>query len=262
MEDSDHNARNALAGVAVTQRLQIDGTREQILALLRRHDRMGVEDLAQELGLAGATVRRHLDVLLRDNLVTMARERGGTGRPRHLFALTETGADIFRQHYVRMTRRLMGEIVALSATETAGRSGAELADLVFRRMAERLSGDLRAQVGTGSLLARARSLAALLSDEGLEFEAMEDPQAGGVRLAGRGCPCARLLGHHDGSCSHDQLIFEQVLDAAVEPLSGEDVGAEYECGYLLRERALSPAVEAARLASLGGVGNRTPPSDH
>src|SRR5438105_3059414 len=105
---------------------RIDGTREEILAILRRRERMGVEDLAQELGLAGATVRRHLDVLQRDNYVTVAQVRGHTGRPRHLFSLTEAGADLFPHHYVRLTQRLLGEIVALGTDETAGRSGGEI----------------------------------------------------------------------------------------------------------------------------------------
>src|SRR5262245_21992953 len=88
---------------------RIDGTREEILAILRRHDRMGVEDLARELGLAGATVRRHLDVLQRDNYVAVTQVRGRTGRPRHLFALTEAGSELFPHHYVRLTQRLLGE---------------------------------------------------------------------------------------------------------------------------------------------------------
>ena len=105
----------------------IDGTREQILAILRRRERVGVEELAQELGLAGATVRRHLDVLQRDNFVAVTQVRGQTGRPRHLFALTEAGADLFPHHYVRLTQRLLGEIVGLDASETAGRSGGDIA---------------------------------------------------------------------------------------------------------------------------------------
>ena len=58
-----------------------DGTREEILALLRRHTSMSVEELARAIGLAPATVRRHLDVLLRDDYVEVSQVRGGTGRP-------------------------------------------------------------------------------------------------------------------------------------------------------------------------------------
>lgn len=207
----------------------IDGTREQILALLRRRQRMGVEDLARELKLAGATVRRHLDLLLRDKYVTVTPERGGTGRPRHVFAITDSGAELFRQHYVRMTRRLLNEIVSLSRDETAGRSGADLADLIFVRMAERLATEYRARVEGESLLERVRSVAQLLSEEGLDFEAAEAP--GGAQLLGRGCPCTRLLGEHDGACDHDRVLLSRILDAEVQALQTESLPRDFVCGY-------------------------------
>src|SRR3972149_3958507 len=142
----------------------VDGTREEILAILRRRERMGVEDLARELGLAGATVRRHLDVLQRDSYIAVTQVRGHTGRPRHLFALTEAGGDLFPHHYVRLTQRLLGEIVALDAAETAGRSGGEIAALVFERMAERLAAEYPARVTGATIEGRVRPAAALVPE--------------------------------------------------------------------------------------------------
>ncbi len=221
----------------------IDGTREQILALLRRRERMGVDDLARELKLAGATVRRHLDLLLRDKFVSVAPERGGTGRPRHIFAITDSGSELFRQHYVRMTRRLLSEIVSLSAAETAGRSGTELADLIFARMAERLAGEYRARVEGDTLADRVRSVAHLLSEEGLDFEVAEGPT--GLSLLGRGCPCTRLLGEHDGACDHDRVLLSRILGVDVQPLRAESLPGDFVCGYLVPSSAPRSPLEAA-----------------
>ncbi len=222
----------------------IDGTREQILALLRRRERMGVNDLARELKLAGATVRRHLDLLLRDKYVSVAPERGGAGRPRHIFAITDSGSELFRQHYVRMTRRLLNEIVSLSADETAGRSGAELADLIFVRMAERLAAEYRARVEGDTLADRVRSVARLLSDEGLDFEVVE--ASDGSRLLGRGCPCTQLLGEHDGTCDHDRVLLSRILGVEVQPLNDEVLPRGFVCGYLVPTPAPRSPLEAAR----------------
>jgi predicted ArsR family transcriptional regulator len=224
----------------------IDGTREQILALLRRRERMGVDDLARELKLAGATVRRHLDLLLRDKFVSVAPERGGTGRPRHIFAITDSGSELFRQHYVRMTRRLLNEIVSLSADETAGRSGAQLADLIFARMAERLATEYRARVEGDTLAERVRSVAHLLSEEGLDFEVAEDPT--GLSLLGRGCPCTRLLGEHDGACDHDRVLLSRILGVEVTPLGAESLPGDFVCGYLVPTSAPRSPLEAAPAA--------------
>lgn len=221
----------------------IDGTREQILALLRRRERMGVDELARELKLAGATVRRHLDLLLRDKYVSVAPERGGAGRPRHIFAITDTGSELFRQHYVRMTRRLLNEIILLSADETAGRSGAELADLIFARMAERLAGEYRARVEGETLAERVHSVAQLLSEEGLDFEVVESSD--GSRLLGRGCPCTRLLGEHDGTCDHDRVLLSRILGVEVRPLGVESLPRDFVCGYLVSSTAPRSPLEAA-----------------
>ena len=93
----------------MTTRSRVGTTRDAILEILRRRDGRSVDDLATELGLAGATVRRHLDVLMRDGHISFSQVRGQTGRPRYAFSLTEAGAEQFGHHYVRMTRRLLRE---------------------------------------------------------------------------------------------------------------------------------------------------------
>lgn len=211
----------------------VDGTREEILAILRRRERAGVEDLAAELGLAGATVRRHLDVLQRDNYVSVTQVRGHTGRPRHLFSLTEAGADLFPHHYVRLTQRLLGEIVGLDASETAGRSGGEIAALVFERMADRLATEYAPRVSGDTLEERVRSAVALVADEGIDFEV--EPLDGGVRLLGRGCPCTRLTGGKAGACDHDRRMLARILGVRVEAIPAADLPHDFHCGYVVSE---------------------------
>ncbi|MEI6136445.1 MAG: winged helix-turn-helix transcriptional regulator [Chloroflexota bacterium] len=217
-----------------------DGTREEILAILRRRERVGVEELATDLGLAGATVRRHLDVLQRDNYVSVTQVRGHTGRPRHLFSLTEAGADLFPHHYVRLTQRLLGEIVGLEASETAGRSGADIASLVFEKMAERLAADYAPRVTGDTPEARVRSAVRLVADEGIDFEVVA--RGGDVRLLGRGCPCTRLAGEREASCDHDRRMLERILGVRVDTLAPADIPHDFRCGYLVTESPLAAPV--------------------
>ncbi|MEX1021662.1 MAG: winged helix-turn-helix transcriptional regulator [Dehalococcoidia bacterium] len=211
---------------------RVDGTREEILALLRREESMSVDDLAHELGLAGATVRRHLDVLQRDNFVRVTQVRGGTGRPRHVFSLTEAGADAFPHHYVRMTQRLLGEIVALGEDETAGRSGHQIAGVIFDRMAQRISDEYASQVRGTTLEQRARSAVELIAEEGLDFEVSARAD-GGVRLLGRGCLCTRIGGDPSTvrPCEHDRQMLEALIGGSVRALAPEEIPHQFQCGY-------------------------------
>jgi len=212
---------------------QIEGTREEILALLRRYPARTVDELATELGLAGATVRRHLDVLLRDDLVAVSQVRGGPGRPRHIFSLTEAGAGVLPHHYVRMTQRLLGEIVALGAEETAGRSGQEIAGVVFDRMAARIASEYAPRVAGATLEERARSAVALIADEGLDFEVFVEDD--GVHLLGRGCLCSRVDNPSAPvqPCEHDQAMLSTLIGGTVRPLPLYRVPHEFHCGYLI-----------------------------
>jgi predicted ArsR family transcriptional regulator len=218
-------------------------TREAILEILRHHDARSVDELANELDLAGATVRRHLDVLLRDGYISVSQVRGRTGRPRYAFSLTEAGADFFGHHYVRITRRLLHEIAALTPEDTAGLDGSGLAELVFRKLAARLAGEYAPRVEGATLPERSREVARLLDDEGFDFDVVEE--AGELRLLGRGCPCRRLRQAGGGAlgvgevgsdaCDHDRELFESLIGGRVELYEGEELPAEFVCAYVVRE---------------------------
>ena len=211
---------------------RLEGSREAILDILRRSAGASVDDLSRELQLAGATVRRHLDVLMRDGYVAVSQVRGGLGRPRYAFSLTEAGAELFPHHYVRLTRRLVDEIVELAPEETTGRSGSELAALIFAKMAARLAREYGSQVEGSTTEARARSAVALLSADGFDLEVTSD--ATGWRLLGRGCPAVRFEALGDipsGACDHDRELLESVIGVPLTPLSPAEFPKEFSCGY-------------------------------
>lgn len=226
---------------------RIETTRERILAILRRSDGATIDQLAADVGLAGATVRRHLDVLLRDGHVTIQQEKGRTGRPRYVFFLTEAGADLFPHHYVRLTHRLLDEILSLETRETEGRDGRALAGLVFDRMADRLALEYASRLRAGPLLERARRATVLLAEEGIDFEVIPvDDATGAVHLVGRGCPCLRVSGADErraggglqaaadaAGCEHDRRLLQRLLGVQVTILPPSALPGDSLAGYRL-----------------------------
>ena len=71
----------------------MEGPRLRILQLLQKNTNDTVGGLAQAIGLAVATIRRHLDILRRDPLVAFEEVRKKTGRPEYSFFLTEDGQE-------------------------------------------------------------------------------------------------------------------------------------------------------------------------
>ena len=225
----------------MTLQRRAGNTREAILEILRHYDARSVEELAGELELAGATVRRHLDVLIRDGYVSVSQVRGRTGRPRYAFSLTEAGADFFGHHYVRITRRLLHEIASMTAEDTSGLDGAGLAHLVFDRISDRLAGEYAPLVDGSTAAERAHDTARLLEEEGFDLEVIEE--GGDVRVFCRDCPCKRLQQTanspqfdraHGGDCDHDRRLLETLIGASMEPYEGGEVPAEFACAYVVQ----------------------------
>ena len=207
----------------------METTRTKIVAILRRGEAT-IEELTHALDLAPATIRRHLDILQRDGFVRVWPVRRETGRPHYAFALTEAGGDLLPHHYIRITTRLIEEIVALRPGETAGRSGRELASLLFERLAEDLADAYEPRIDGATLAERIDQTVAVLADEGLVFEV--EPQEDAYLFRGIECPCRRLAGPAgDEVCGHDQRLLGRLLQADVEALGGEG-----SCVYRVRPR--------------------------
>ena len=208
----------------------METSRQTILGILRRRQAT-VEQLTKELGLAPATIRRHLDILARDGHIDVAQVRRKTGRPHYVFSLSEKGQDLFPKQYVRITNRLIDEIVALSEDETSGRGGRELADLVFDKMAKRLAQRIAPQIQGSTLKERVRTTTEVLAEEGITFDVEETDE--GTMLVGNGCPCPRANGGGH-VCAHDQRLLSLLLAADVSSVEPESVGREAFCAYLVR----------------------------
>lgn len=211
----------------------METTRQLILNILRRRPST-VDELTRELGLAPATVRRHLDILARDGNIEVTQVRRKTGRPHYVFALSESGEALFPKQYVRITNRLIEEIVGLTSQETSGRDGGELAELVFDKMSQRLTHRVAPRVHGTSLAERVRSTVEALAEEGIVFDVEQRPD--GFVLAGHACPCPRLAERQSPACAHDQRLLALVLGADVtcEAPPASDEGGFW--GYRVRER--------------------------
>lgn len=211
----------------------MESTRETILGILRRRGQATVDELTKELGLAPATIRRHLDILIRDGYVEVEQVRRKTGRPHYLFSLSEEGEGLFPKHYVRLTSRIIEEIVSLTPEETTGRAGNELADLVFEKMAQRLAQRIAPRVHGPTLEARLSSTAQALAEEGIAFDI--ERTDGGYLLVGHGCPCPRVADGPGHVCAHDQRLLSLLTGAEVRPVEPASLGLKGHCAYLVRE---------------------------
>ncbi|MCH7564941.1 MAG: ArsR family transcriptional regulator [Gemmatimonadetes bacterium] len=113
-------------------------TRERILKIIQSRRKETVADLARALELAQATVRRHLDILQRDRVVTYREVRKKTGRPEYSYFLTEEGQESMPKGYDRLLSMMIEELGSLASEDTSSRDGGQILEMVFRRLADRV----------------------------------------------------------------------------------------------------------------------------
>ncbi len=192
------------------------GTRERVARVILEHGRTTAADLAQQLELTPAAVRRHLDALLADGLITEAEQRGqasrGRGRPAKVFVVTDTG----RHHFVQAYDDLATSALRFLA-ETAGAHAVEA--FAIRRVAE-IEERYRPQLAAVAPADRAAVLAEALSADGYAASVRPAPGgAAGEQVCQHHCPVAHVAEEFPQLCEAETAAFGRLLGTHVQRLA-------------------------------------------
>ena len=187
-----------------------EGTRPKILAILKGRGQASVDQLAQDLGLASTTVRRHLDILQRDHLIDLTQNRDRIGRPQNQYYLTEEGQEAQPRSYGQLLVLLLEELSSLRPGDTDGADGDMLTKLLFSRIAERIASSPEDGQKPGGRLSRTLEL---LRER--DFQPEVETLDNTVRITLNNCPF-RLGALSDPSvCVFDQTLISRMLGVPV-----------------------------------------------
>lgn len=205
---ADTVSQNAATETMTSPRVALLGpTRAAILDRLQQHGPLSVQALADMLGITVVAIRRHLELLCRDDLVATKRAPvDGRGRPATLYGLSEGAAALFPQRYDAFA----GDVLNFLAERGGSDSVREF--LSWRR--ERDIETLREAVTAETLHERLDQLAQALSDAG--FSASVVPEDTGFALVQNHCAIADIAREHPEVCSYEASAFAEVLGDDVD----------------------------------------------
>ncbi|MBF8268153.1 MAG: transcriptional regulator, TrmB [Dehalococcoidia bacterium] len=186
----------------------MEGTRMKILTTIQRNGQATVEGLAHSLELAPATIRRHMDILQRDQLITYREVKKPTGRPEYSFSLTEAGHEVLPKEYQHLLGALCKEMASLEKEELQGKSGKEVMALLLCRIAQRIADSIPVSAGD-DLDKRAATLASVL-EEGHLMPQVEQ-EDGGIRIKVFNCPFRSVALEHSSLCIFHSHLISSVL---------------------------------------------------
>lgn len=198
-------------------------SKQEILQLLLKHQKLKAQTLAELLQVSPQAVRRHLNDLESDGLVSYAMETGGMGRPQHIYSLTKLGREQFPAGYDRFAVNFLATMV-----ESVGR---EQVQQVLAQQWQKKAEYYRQRLGAGTLSERVAQLAQLRKLEGYITEWCAQDQD--FIYSEYNCAIASVAESFPAVCGHELAMFSAIFDRPVERTHWL-VGGEHHCGYLIR----------------------------
>ena len=189
-------------------------TRRQILASILTAGTLTATELAAQLGLSAAGIRRHLDNLVEEDIIETAPARTkttGRGRPAKAFRLTETGRAHFGHSY---------DELAAQALRTFRRTGGDEAVRQFARQRAKdiMEGIERPQAeDADALRAAADAVVAAFTHNG--YAASVNTAEHGVQICQHHCPIAGVAAEFPELCEAEHEVIASLLGHHVQPLA-------------------------------------------
>ncbi|SDL08587.1 Predicted transcriptional regulator, ArsR family [Catalinimonas alkaloidigena] len=203
---------------------------EQILLLLKTRGAMTIPGLAQELGMTGEGARLQLHQLVEADLVKVAMETKGVGRPRQWFSLTAAGHARFPDTHADLTLQLIESIKRVLGEAALDKVIEAREHAIHQRYRTTLQGkaDLRSQV---MALAEARNR------EGYMAEVQEEEDA--FLLIENHCPICAAATHCQGFCRSELNTFRDLLGEGVRVERVEHLmQGGRRCAYRIRRQEM------------------------
>ena len=210
--------------------MTVDGTREELLAHIVDHGGATVAELRAALGLSDASVRRHLDRLRLDGLLTANEIRQSTGRPYRRYRATDAGVSRQRDHSASLAARLLSQI----------KNGRHEESEMARGMADEIVAEHRSQVQALDPAQRVEQTVAVLRTEGI-LDGWEATTSG-YTLRNHACPYRSAADQSDCVCESDRLAIESLLGASVAQVANVAQG-DAACVYFVDVADLGTAAE-------------------
>jgi predicted ArsR family transcriptional regulator len=173
------------------------------------------------LDISATAVRRHLNTLEAQNLVSHRTEQRGMGRPSFMYELTTDASHVFPQSYAAFATELLQELLEMD--------GSEKLDELFDRRQEKRREQYLSRTSGNTLSDRVASLARLLESEGrmTTWEQLED---GRFILREHNCPILNVAQRFDHPCRCEINLLREVLKADVKRV-GHIPDGDIACVY-------------------------------
>ncbi|AFZ47553.1 transcriptional regulator [Cyanobacterium stanieri PCC 7202] len=205
-------------------------SKEIILQYLLKNNKATVQEIAHAIDITPQAIRRHLKDLENQNLIDHEIMPLKSGRPQHLYYLSQQGRDLFPQNY--------GDFAVSFLDTMAETVGENQVSQVLAKQWQKKASFYREHIKGKNLAERVQKLAEIRRREGYmaELYCLNDSHQPGVEkffLNEHNCAISDVAESYPQVCGHELEMFVSLFpDCKVERTNWINDG-EHRCGYLI-----------------------------
>jgi predicted ArsR family transcriptional regulator len=224
----------------VAQRVVLERARDELVRILNERGECTVAELAEQIGVSQGSIRRHLDILVGENLINTMRVRQSRGRPVTRYSLSEAGEERSSgDHYSRLLERLLPALSALPEDQVAGQPGQVILEQIFNRVAKDVASEHSVHVRSAEMGTRLNEIVSTLSEVGILTEVQDEGDV--YRLRNIGCPCRSTANENRAPCEADRYSIELLVGSSVQQVETIAGGSDC-CEYIVQKSVQAPEV--------------------
>ncbi len=192
-------------------------TRQRVLQLVASAGPVATAELAAELGLTAAAIRRHVGVLEGQGQIAVHEQRGTAparrGRPARRYVVTSRGQRSLSSTYPELASQALRFLAEVAGPEAVEAFAASRVRAVEERYAASVDG------AGPDVTARAERLAQALQADGYAASTRPVPGRPTVQLCQGHCPVQQIAAEFPQICEAEAQAFSRLLGVHVQRLS-------------------------------------------
>ena len=200
---------------------------------------MSVDGIACAVGVSKVGIRRHLDLLSRDGLISFETEQRERGRPGRVYFLTDKAELLFPNSY---------KALALGVIQKVGiEFGQQAVSTVLRKQSDDVSNGLKPAMHGLSFDKKVKRLSILVDERGynVSIRRMRD---GSYLWKQRNCPLLAVANVYCQLCDEELRVYRELLETEVVRDCRIAAGAG-SCDYRIAQPIQPSGASDARLRS-------------
>ena len=200
-----------MSGAPKTTNREDPRTRELVARSILENGPSTAAILATRLGLSAAGIRRHLEILLADEVLEVRQPRStlvrGRGRPSKVFLMSDAGREKFEHSYDDLAVAALKFMSAQSGDHLVGTFAQQRAEDIERKAAQSMAKKSQKNV----------ALAQFLTEQG--YAASIQSRHLGEELCQHHCPIAHVAAEFPQLCEAETQAFSRLLGTHVQRLA-------------------------------------------